>query len=240
MFNFKSQLLGAAAVLPIVAAGFLGSAGSAEAAALIGDFSFNGGTTVNPFASSTVKLTKDALYFEPQPITPVAIASQSGDFSSFNSANIGNIISFSGDTADNPFLDLGNLTIPGIILPAESTASLTDSLNTFTLESSDYKVSQSGANVSIDVELWGFFTSATGEISKGAGNITFQKNNTNVTDVNTLLNGGGTLTTASGSGMTFSGAAFTATSTPEPTTMLGLGLVAAGMTVARRRKLVKA
>ncbi|WP_071188244.1 PEP-CTERM sorting domain-containing protein [Trichormus sp. NMC-1] len=240
MFNFKSQLLGAAAVLPIAAAGLFTSAGSAQAAALVGDFSFNGGTTVNPFASSTVKLTKDALYFEPQPITPVAIASQSGNFSSFNSANIGNIISFSGDTADNPFLDFGNLTIPGLILPAESTASLTDSLNTFTLKSSDYKVEQSGANVSINVELWGFFTSATGEISKGAGNITFQKNNTTVLAVNTLLNNGETLTSASGSGLTFSGAAFTAKSTPEPTTMLGLGLVAAGMTVARRRKAVTA
>ncbi|WP_413175257.1 PEP-CTERM sorting domain-containing protein [Anabaena azotica] len=244
MFNFKSQLLGIAAVLPVVAAGLMTSAGSAQAAALTGDFSFVGGTTYNPFASSTVKLTKDALTFTPQPITPIGISSQSGNFSGFNSANIGNIISFSGNTADNPFLDLGNLEFfgfptPGQIFPGANTASLTDNLNTFTLQSSDYKISQSGANVSIDVELWGFFTSATGEISKGAGNITFQKNDTTVTSVTNLLNGGGILTSESGGGLTFSGAAFTA-KVPEPTTMLGLGLVAAGMTVARRRKAVTA
>jgi hypothetical protein len=42
MFNFKSQLLGAAAVLPIAAAGLFASAGSAQALALGGSIELNG------------------------------------------------------------------------------------------------------------------------------------------------------------------------------------------------------
>jgi hypothetical protein len=242
MFNFKSQLLGAAAVLPIAAVGLLGSAGSANAAALVGEFSFNGGFT-NPDGTSLVSLTKDALYFNPNSIaagstgflsSPVSVSAQEGSFTVFNSASIRDILSFNTDTVENPFLDLGYLTIPGQ-LPDANVGSLNDNRNTFTLKSTSYKLEQSGANVSIDVQLWGYFTSATGEKTQGAGNLTFQRNNRTVAQVQTTLNNGGSL-----SNLTFSGGVFSAQAVPEPTTMLGLGLVAAGMTVARRRKLVKA
>jgi hypothetical protein len=246
MISLKSKLLNAtlaaAAALPLAAAGLFTSVGSAQAASLTGEFSFNGGVTVNPFGSSLVTLKKDSLTFTPDSIiadsngvksTPVGVAAQTGSFLGFNSASIRDIISFASDTAQNPFLDLGNLTIPGTILPGESTASLADGKNIFTLTSSDYKISQTGANITIAVDLWGYFTSATGETTKGAGSLSFQRNNTTVAQANTILNTtGGSL-----ANLTFSGSTFT-TSVPEPAALLGLGAVGAVMVMSRRRRSV--
>ncbi|MEH1924185.1 PEP-CTERM sorting domain-containing protein [Nostoc sp.] len=244
MISFKSTLLNAtlavAAALPLAAAGFFTSAGSAQAASLTGDFSFSGGVTANPFASSLVTLKKDSLTFSPDSIiadsngvksTPVSVAAQTGSFLDFNSASIRDIISFTSNTVQNPFLDLGNLTLPGIILPGESTASLADGSNIFTLTSSGYKITQTGANITIAVDLWGYFTSATGEITNGAGSLSFQRNNTTVAQANSILD------TAGGSldNLTFSGSTFT-TSVPEPAALLGLGAVGAVMVMSRRRK----
>ncbi|MEH1865459.1 MAG: PEP-CTERM sorting domain-containing protein [Nostoc sp.] len=246
MISLKSKLLNATlaatAALPLATAGLFTSAGSAQAAALTGEFSFNGGVTVNPFASSLVTLKKDSLTFTPDSIiadsngvksTPVGVAAQTGSFLGFNSASIRDIISFASDTVQNPFLDLGNLTIPGTILPGESTASLADGSNIFTLTSSDYKITQTGANITIAVDLWGYFTSATGEITKGAGSLSFQRNNTTVAQANAILDTtGGSL-----ANLTFSGSTFT-TSVPEPAALLGLGAVGAVMVMSRRRKSV--
>ncbi|MEH2151972.1 PEP-CTERM sorting domain-containing protein [Nostoc sp.] len=244
MISLKSKLLNAAlavtAALPLAATGFFTSVGSAQAASLTGEFSFNGGLTVNPFASSLVTLKKDSLTFSPDSIiadsngvksTPVSVAAQTGSFLGFNSASIRDIISFASNTVQNPFLDLGNLTLPGTILPGESTASLADGKNIFTLTSSGYKITQTGANITIAVDLFGYFTSATGEITNGAGSLSFQRNNTTVAQANSILN------TANGSlnNLTFSGSTFT-TSVPEPAALLGLGAVGAVMVMSRRRK----
>jgi hypothetical protein len=237
MFGLKSTVinatLAATFAIPVATAGMFASAGSAQAAALTGALQIKAGTTISPFASSNVTLSKDALTFNPQPITPIALEEDvnkpSGSLSNFNTANIGNIISFSEKNWDNPFMDLGNLNLPGIILPGEDTSSITDNQNTFTLTSSYYSLNNSGFNVAIDVVLEGFFTSATGEISKGAGNLTFQANDMTVEKVNTLFSGGGSL-----KNLFFTGATFA--TVPEPATMLGLGLVGVGMAVSRRRK----
>ncbi|NEU83980.1 PEP-CTERM sorting domain-containing protein [Nostoc sp. UIC 10630] len=246
MINLKSKLLNATlattAALPLAVAGLFTSGGSAQAAALKGEFSFNGGLTANPFANSLVTLKKDSLTFTPDSViadangvksTPVSIAAQTGSFLGFNSASIRDIISFASDTVQNPFLDLGNLALPGVILPGENTASLADGSNIFTLTSSDYKITQTGANITIAVDLWGYFTSATGEITKGAGSLSFQRNDTTVAQANTILNTtGGSL-----ANLTFSGSTFT-TSVPEPAALLGLGAVGAVMVMSRRRKSV--
>ncbi|MEJ6483989.1 PEP-CTERM sorting domain-containing protein [Nostoc punctiforme UO1] len=246
MISLKSKLLNATlaatAALPLAVAGLFTSAGSAQAAALTGEFSFNGGLTQNPFASSLVTLKKDSLTFTPDSIiadsngvksTPVGIAAQTGSFLGFNSASIRDIISFASDTVQNPFLDLGNLTLPGIVLTGENTASLADGSNIFTLTSSDYKITQTGANITIAVDLLGYFTSATGEITKGAGSLSFQRNDTTVAQANAILDTtGGSL-----ANLTFSGSTFT-TSVPEPAALLGLGAVGAVMVMSRRRKSV--
>ncbi|MBD2354121.1 PEP-CTERM sorting domain-containing protein [Tolypothrix sp. FACHB-123] len=233
MFSFKSRLinatLAATAVIPLATAGTFTFAASAQAAALTGEFQFQGGFTANPSATSLITLSKDKLNFTPQPITPIGITANTGSFGAFNTGNIGNIISFASDIADNPFMDFGNLNIPGVILPGENTTSITDGFNTFSLESADYSIAQSGANVAIDVQLWGFFTSATGEKSKGAGNLTFQVNNQTVTQVNSTLASGGSI-----SNLSFSGGAFA--TVPEPTTLLGLSAIGIIMGVSRRRK----
>ena len=235
MINFKSKLLNATlaltAALPLATAGLFTSAGSAQAAALSGSIQFSDGFTVSPFASSQITFYQDALTFTPQPITPIKIGSTTGNFSAFNSGNIGNIISFSSKVADNPFIDFGSLDIPGIILPGADTSSLTDKSNTFTLTSSSFKLNQDGLNVGIGVALFGYFTSATGEISNGGGNLTFQVNNASVDSVNSILSSGGSISNLSFSGGTFA-------TVPEPATLLGLGIVGAGMAMSRRRKTV--
>ncbi|MBE8991388.1 PEP-CTERM sorting domain-containing protein [Nostoc sp. LEGE 12450] len=241
-FKLLNATLAATAALPLAVAGLFTSVGSAQAAALKGEFSFNGGITANPFASSLVTLKKDSLTFTPDSIiadsngvksTPVAIAAQTGSFLGFNSASIRDIISFASDTVQNPFLDLGNLTLPGIVLNGENTTSLADGSNIFTLTSSDYKITQTGANITIAVDLWGYFTSATGEITKGAGSLSFQRNDTTVAQANAILDTtGGSL-----ANLTFSGSTFT-TSVPEPAALLGLGTVGAVMVMSRRRKSV--
>ncbi|MEH1891776.1 MAG: PEP-CTERM sorting domain-containing protein [Nostoc sp.] len=248
MINLKSILLNATlvatAALPLAAAALFTSAGSAQAAALTGEFSFDGGKSKtqigNPFVKSLVTLKKDSLTFTPDSIiqdsngvksTPVAVAAQTGSFLGFNSASIRDIISFANNTVQNPFLDLGNLPSDGDILPGDDTASLADGINIFTLTSSGYQITQTGANITIAVNLLGYFTSATGEITNGAGSLSFQRNNTTVAQAISILD------TADGSlaNLTFSGSTFT-TSVPEPAALLGLGAVGGVMAMSRRRK----
>ncbi|MBE9168548.1 PEP-CTERM sorting domain-containing protein [Pleurocapsales cyanobacterium LEGE 06147] len=228
----NKTLIGSLATIPFATVGFFALTGSANAAALIGEFQLNGGFTV-PTGNSLVTLSSNALTFSPQPITPIALSAQTDSFKGFNTANIGNIISFSSPfQADNPFLDFGHTLLPGVIglTPGDAT-SIIDGINTFTLQSASYGLKQSGANVAIDLALSGFFTSTDGTTSKGQGNLTFQVNNTNVTNVQTTLSSGGLV-----NNLAFSGGLFTTQPVPEPATLLGLGLVGAALATSRRQK----
>jgi hypothetical protein len=219
-------------VVPIALTAIAASSQSAQAGALTGSFHLDGGYTVggNP-DSSIVTLSKNQLIFTPDP-TPVALSLQTGDFAPFNSASIKDILSF-GTTfvAENPFLDFGYIDIPGTLglgLPGEG--SITDGVETFTLSKAKYELKQSGANVAIDVALWGDFLIG-GVSSKGAGNLSFQTNNTTVAAVQSLLDNGGSLDAS------FSGALFTAADVPESSpvlSLLGLGVVGAGAVLRKR------
>lgn len=196
-------------------------------AASMNQFQLSGGRLF-PGGISTVTLNSETLTlpeldFNPEP-TPTGITSNTGIFAGFDTASIKDIISFGPPTiANNPFIDFGNsdFGVPSLSTPDNST--INDATETFHLETASYSLKQSGSNVSIDVALFGFFDIG-GEIYDGAGNLTFQTNNTTVAEVEQLLADGDSLIN-----MTFSGALFTATTgtttavVPEPLTILGLG-----------------
>ena len=226
----KNQIVASIAALPFALGTAFAGAGVANAAALTGEFHISSGVLI-PGGVSNIFLTEDSLSFEPIP-TPVIVDPDpvnGGSFNQFNTALISEIISFSGNNADNPFLDFGNsLIAPGFVTtPVDD--SLTDGENVFNLHEASYRLSQTGANVSVDVDLWGYFESANGDTSKGAGSLTFQIINDTVASVETQLANGDTI-----GDITFSGGLFA--STPEPATLFGLGVVTAGLVTSRRKK----
>ncbi len=225
----KNQIVASIAALPFALTGLF--AGAANAATF-GEFQLNGGV-LTPFTEATdVSLKREGidLNFDPEPVTPIGIVNATGMFTGFDTGNIQDIISFGPPVeVENPFIDFGNSTsgAPGVTtLPNES---ITDGEQVFNLKRADYQLSQSGANVAVDIFLYGDFV-INGETFKGAGNLTFQENNTTVAAVEQILAAGGSI-----DDMTFSGAAFTA-STPEPTALFGLGVVATGLVASRRKK----
>jgi hypothetical protein len=215
---------------PIVLTAVFSSVEPVKAASLNGQFHLDGGVTYgSPPVVSKVTLSKNQLIFSPDP-TPVKVSLTTGSFTPFNSASIKDILSFNAPfTAQNPFLDFGYITpVPGVTGYGSGDSTITDGLQTFTLSQASYALKQSGANVSIDVALWGNFLIG-GNSAGGAGNLTFQTNNTTVAAVQSLLDNGGSLNAS------FSGALFT--TVPEPLTILGTAVAAGlGFTMKRRQK----
>ncbi|MCG6133568.1 MAG: PEP-CTERM sorting domain-containing protein [Nostoc sp. LLA-1] len=198
--NFFKGAVAVLAAVPIVAATTFASAGSAEAAALKGTFHLVGN------ASATV--TTDSLTFN-DPNT-FNIITSSDSFSAFNSGTVNNISSFGPPiAATNPLIDLGDL----------------DGLDTFTVTAAILDVGNTNFGFTpISISVEGFFTSASGDISKGTGQFTLQASGSRN---NVLAN--------LSSGVTASYSAGFLATVPEPATLLGLGVVAAGMAVSRRR-----
>ncbi len=229
-----NKIVASLAAIPFALAGVFAGTGAANADPLVGEFQLNPALNAPLFENSSVFLTKDALYFKPEP-TGVIIDSSSpnaGSFTAFNLAVVSEILSFGPPTdAVNPFLDFGFATPPILSDDPTEQPSVFDGLNVFNLDEASYELMQNGANVSIQVELWGDFVSETGEVTKGAGNLTFQYNNSTVAELQAKLDSDGEI-----DDMTFSGGLFATASTPEPTTLFGLGVVAAGLTVSRRKK----
>jgi len=236
----KNQIVTSIAAIPFALGGLF--AGAANAASF-GQFQLGSGVLV-PDGISTVTLSDEALDipeldFSPEP-TPIRITSSTGIFTSFDTASIEDIISFgSPAVVNNPFIDFGNSDFgdaPGVSSPTNS--SISDGVDTFELYEASYRLSQSGENVAIDVDLGGNFIIG-GETYKGQGNLTFQYNDITVAQVESILTTGGSL-----ENMTFSGALFTTSgdgsgvlgeTTPEPATLFGLGVVAAGLVASRRQ-----
>jgi PEP-CTERM motif len=216
----KQVILGSLAAVPVVMAGTLTGAGSAEAAALVGEFQFSGGLTTANLTANKVDF-KNLLGLDPGFIF---VTNQIGSFAPFNSAFIRDLTPLSTTSPGiNPFLDLETAILPFGGPDGKDVFQVT--------KIGGYGLKQSGANVSIDLPFWGQFVNALGEVSKGAGNLTFQVNNSSVADVTARI------VSTQGLDVAFSGAAFAnVASVPEPTTLAGLGLVGGLLAVSRRRK----
>lgn len=223
-----------------------------SAAILSGDTeaSFDGGFTLGN-DSTLATLSKNSLIFSPD-LAPISLSQQDGSFlGSFDSAAIGDIQSFDNPfIADNPFLDFGNLNlVPGVV-GFGGEESITDAENIFTLDDLFFDVAQSGANVSVNIALYGKFEDEAGNLANGAGNITLQANDLTVGEFVTILESGGSITSS------FSGAVFTtsvddfstanfsetlleaanAESVPEPAQAFGIA-IALGAGVSFRKML---
>jgi hypothetical protein len=207
-----------------------GTAFTANASPVLqGEFQIQPGVTFSPtFAVTSVNLTTDTVDFTPDTDANIFIVEyKSGHFVSYDAARIYDVTSILTDTTSGPgnrLLDLGNYA---------SIGSTSDGVDTFTLtDALPLEVKQSGNNVAIDFAFAGIFN-VQGMTADGAGNLTFQVNNSTADAVQTKLSNG-TLTQ-----MSFSGGAFTVEATsnsvPTPASLAaGLGLIAV---TGLRRKL---
>ncbi|MEQ8467111.1 PEP-CTERM sorting domain-containing protein [Coleofasciculus sp. E1-EBD-02] len=234
----NKTILASLAMLPVVTASVFSTASEAKAVALVGEFSISPGINVTdtaPFVQVTnATLFSDQVKFTPDP-GALLLTNQSGTFSAFDAGTIKSIpsplIPSNGATKDNPlvknFLDLGNLPFGDASITDEEDAFSLLSIGDFTIEEMfDHDNQFTGTSISLG--LSGFFTSAEGQMSNGAGTITFQS---------TLRKSGVQAALASPEGLdaSFSGV-FMSASVPEPTTLAGLGLVAGSLMLSRSRK----
>jgi hypothetical protein len=229
MITCKSNLFkGAVAVLaaiPVVAATTFASAGSAEAATLTGKADF-AGTSTGLFSPITSVIAADGNIKFSDPKL-VGLTGQEGSFTAFSAATIYDFDPIPGNfDPAKLFLDFGS-----------DLAGLTDGKNIFKATSvSQYQISSDGdAGSSIALAFKGyFFGEDETEKSFGRVNLNFTSEHSVALVTDVLLNGGLNSNGKTQINAAFSGLAVVA-SVPEPATLLGLGVVAAGMAVSRRR-----
>lgn len=230
MIGFKSTLLNATlaitAAIPLAAAGFFTSASSAQAADFSGGFNYTPYTTPGSPLPSVV-VSNNSLTFLPNSGANLILSKQNGTFGTeenpvFDIAKIYNATLPYGSV----FLDLGKYNDPN------NTSS--DGKNIFVLQSLTAPTLSNSDGVTGVVNFKGYFTDAIGSLTKinGSGHLNFSVD-TGTSYQTTLdaLSDNDPLTVVKAS---FTGVAFT--TVPEPTTLLGLGLVGVGMAISRRRK----
>lgn len=160
--------------------------------------------------NSQLTLTNNSLIFDDP--KEFDIQSSFGIFAGATLGTLNNISSFDPLETVTPFFTLSDGSF-------------------FKLTSASYLVGESlSISTPIEVILQGIYTDSVGKEFQGQGFWTTQAQGNRAFVVNAINNGG---ITESYSGI------FSATaSVPEPATLLGLGIVAAGMAVSRRRKTI--
>jgi hypothetical protein len=205
----KNAIIASLASIPFAVAGVL-SAGAANAAALSGQFSFDG--IDDP--DTTVVFGADFLDFKPDGNSQVDLKLKTEDFLGINSADI-------FDLAGIAALDGVDTNLPDVLF-MDFGGGKTLSLTSVT----DYTFVPKVGTTDINMGFMGFFDN-NGEKSEANGSITFQTLGT-ITQAD--LDAGNTYEA------TFSGITVASESVPEPTTILGLGVVAAGSAFGLKKK----
>ncbi len=203
----KNQIIASITAIPFAFAGVFANANLANAAALTGSFHFDGADD----PATTVNFSKDMLDFKPEGNSQVDLKLQKESFEDFDSAYIFDVNFNSVDS--QLFMDFGDKDGKNLL---------------FLTQLSDYEYDYDGFTTGVTVEFQGFFESVTGKTSDAKGRLTFQAlGEVTKSDINKSKS-----FEASFSSVTV------ATETervPEPTTLFGLGVVAAGLTVSRRQ-----
>ncbi|MEH2232080.1 MAG: PEP-CTERM sorting domain-containing protein [Nostoc sp.] len=219
MINFKSKLLNATLAasfaIPLATAGMFTSAGSAQAVTLNGSIGLTGTSVVpndgiNPPTTSIKFVDVDGIDTDGD--FAAFSPSLSGTGITINTLNLTKIANISGTTAT---YSTGVYT-PFINFGSQTLGSTT-ALLTFDLDDSVVTRTRKSATNINDVILDGI-----------TGKFNFNGKTIGVGNLGASLNG-----KTSEYHLTLE-----AVSVPEPTTMLGLGLVGAGMVMSRRRKSV--
>lgn len=212
--NFLKGAVAALAAVPVAVAGVFTSAGSAQAVSLTGNF--------NLFGNTAATLTLDTLTVDAPNTFNILLPTD--QFAGFTSGIIGSIFDFDPDTNPNPVASTPYLTLLGGAYSGSE----------YFAETAIYTVDPGAlaGTVAIKVETTGTFQNAvSGRLSRGQGIITLQAIGDVASVKNTLDLGGNVRATYSG--LYFGAVRAT---TPEPTTILGLAFVGAGIAASRRRK----
>jgi hypothetical protein len=228
----KKSIFAALVTLPVVVAGVFVNTGSAVANALTGIAQFSSEATEEP--DSLVSITNDSVFFTPNP------GNANIGFATESFVNFDELSLFSGQT--DPTLVLGTTGSDELFLDfGTNAATITDGLDIFKLTSVsnefmfDTQIVNGFALTDVGLSFGGYFVSAGGGISQGAGTLTFQAAGVTEEQIRDQI-----AATGSFDDMTFSGAVIGRVDVPEPTTILGLGVVTGSLALSGIRKKKKA
>ena len=184
------------------------SATTADAAALTGFFSFDGSDS----NETTLILSNEQLDFNSEDDSAkIDLKLKTDSFTAFDDAHIYDLLN--PVSSSTVFMDFGTEDGNNLL---------------YATSLGEYQYSDLGFGVTgINIGFEGYFESETGEISQAVGGITLQTLGSIAQVQADVANGN--------LQATFSGIAVATKSTPEPTALFGLGVVAAGLTVTRRQ-----
>ena len=211
--TFKKIAFGSVAAV-VTAAASLTPAQQANAAALKGSFLFDA-QDADPETTAILKTSE--VDFQPDDNAHIDLKLQSGSFVGIDNALINDIPLLPG---------VGDPLVDEFFVFTDNEGGADDAKFSIT-EVSNYSFLENFGLTTISLGVKGFFTSSTGDISKGIATFSFDFLGTQAQAMAAINSGSGLETSFSGASLA---------TVPEPATMAGLSLVAVGMALAGRRK----